>query len=445
MEITASLFGDMLPASLQQPTTQGYSPDYYGQMQQYYSGYMPGQQLNTAPLQDWYGSESNIPYGGTSFAQRAQPSPATQPTYSVNGNDSSGGGDSSNPLESYVTFDLLEQLQNLNNPLAQGLLSLVPFGLGGAIGGYANADAANQLNDIVGLYGGSLGEKANLLSAAAQGLFGMTPDSVQAAGTLAGQFDNMGQLAGYMQAGTDPVLGSIVNSLAERAPNGLTAQQYGTIAQAIGEQINNTLAANPSLSYADAAAVTSFGLGLSAGPTTAEQTKSINNSFAESLATPAPAPSESNSVASQAAETGMTTNSQGQTVSNDASIAAQDAANFGESPSSNTGPSSSKIVCTAMNEAYGFGSFRNRIWLKYAATNLTKAHEVGYHTLFLPLVDLAYKKDVKPLRAVLENIARHRSSDLRAEMRNTKRDNLGRAYRAVLEPLCYFVGKLKGY
>lgn len=112
---------------------------------------------------------------------------------------------------------------------------------------------------------------------------------------------------------------------------------------------------------------------------------------------------------------------------------------------SSSSPSSSKIVCTAMNESYGFGSFRNKIWLKYAADNLTKAHEVGYHTLFLPLVDLAYKKDVKPVRIVLENIARHRSADLRAEMRGTKRDNVGRVYRAILEPICYFVGKLKGY
>jgi len=109
------------------------------------------------------------------------------------------------------------------------------------------------------------------------------------------------------------------------------------------------------------------------------------------------------------------------------------------------GGSGSKIICTAMNHAYGFGSYRNRIWLAYAAKNLTKAHEAGYHAMFLPLVDLAYRKDFKVLRAVLESIARHRSTDLRAEMRGLKRDSLGRAYRFVLEPLCYAVGKLKGY
>lgn len=115
------------------------------------------------------------------------------------------------------------------------------------------------------------------------------------------------------------------------------------------------------------------------------------------------------------------------------------------SSSSDSGGGGGKIVCTAMNHAYGFGSFRNQIWLKYSADKMTKAHEVGYHTLFLPLVDLGYKKDVKVIRKALEHIARHRTADLRAEMRGTKRDSIGRVYRAVLEPLCYIVGKLKGY
>ena len=119
---------------------------------------------------------------------------------------------------------------------------------------------------------------------------------------------------------------------------------------------------------------------------------------------------------------------------------------FGDSGGDSGG---GKIVCTAMNHAYGFGGFRNKIWLAYAAKHLTKAHEVGYHALFLPLVAVGYNQGDKMhnriVRRVLENIARHRSADLRAEMRGTKRDPVGRAYRLILEPLCFAVGKLKGY
>lgn len=104
---------------------------------------------------------------------------------------------------------------------------------------------------------------------------------------------------------------------------------------------------------------------------------------------------------------------------------------------------SSKIVCTAMNESYGFGSYRQAVWLRYSNNNLTKEHEIGYHTLFLPLVELAYQKDYKYVRKTLENIARHRTADLRAEMQNKKRDKLGRFYRVILEPICYLVGAYK--
>jgi hypothetical protein len=106
---------------------------------------------------------------------------------------------------------------------------------------------------------------------------------------------------------------------------------------------------------------------------------------------------------------------------------------------------SGKIVCTAMNASYGFGSYRQAIWLKYSADNLTEYHEKGYHKIFLPLVDRAYNRGENNsmfIRKVLENIARHRTADLRAEMQGKKRDKVGRVYRAVLEPICYVVGRL---
>ena len=75
-----------------------------------------------------------------------------------------------------------------------------------------------------------------------------------------------------------------------------------------------------------------------------------------------------------------------------------------------------KIVCTAMNAEYGFGSFRNAIWLAQSK-DLDPAYEKGYHALFLPLVTYAYKSGEK--------------------------NALQRILRAVLEPICYVVGKVK--
>ena len=105
-----------------------------------------------------------------------------------------------------------------------------------------------------------------------------------------------------------------------------------------------------------------------------------------------------------------------------------------------------KIVCTMMNEEYGFGSYRNAIWLRYGA-NLPEAdvYQRGYHTLFLPLVAYAKKPGTTNqwVKTALEHIARHRTADIYQEMKGRRRDMLGRVYRAVLEPACYIVGKLK--
>jgi len=104
-----------------------------------------------------------------------------------------------------------------------------------------------------------------------------------------------------------------------------------------------------------------------------------------------------------------------------------------------------KIVCTMMNEEYGFGSYRNAIWLRYGA-NLPEAdvYQRGYHTLFLPLVAYAKKPGVTNqwVKSALEHIARHRTADIYQEMKGRRRDMLGRAYRTVLEPLCYITGKI---
>lgn len=111
-----------------------------------------------------------------------------------------------------------------------------------------------------------------------------------------------------------------------------------------------------------------------------------------------------------------------------------------------------KVVCTAMNETYGFGMFRNRVWLAYSAKYLKPEHELGYHAIFLPLVKYGYYSDKKTwstelVKNIVEHLCRHRTIDLRAVMHKNKRlaakrDMLGMIYRFIFEPTCYAVGKM---
>jgi hypothetical protein len=101
-----------------------------------------------------------------------------------------------------------------------------------------------------------------------------------------------------------------------------------------------------------------------------------------------------------------------------------------------------KIVCTMMNESYGFGSFRNKIWMKFHG-NIAPEYQKGYHKLFLPLVNYAKQKGItnKIIKNILEHIAVHSTIDMRQTLRG-KKHTLGRLYRKVILPLCYWVGKV---
>ena len=100
-----------------------------------------------------------------------------------------------------------------------------------------------------------------------------------------------------------------------------------------------------------------------------------------------------------------------------------------------------KIVCTMMNESYGFGSFRNKIWMKFHG-NIAPEYQKGYHKLFLPLVNYAKQKGItnKIIKNILEHIAVHSTIDMRQTLRG-KRHTLGRLYRKIILPLCYWAGK----
>jgi hypothetical protein len=98
---------------------------------------------------------------------------------------------------------------------------------------------------------------------------------------------------------------------------------------------------------------------------------------------------------------------------------------------------SSKIVCTMMNKSYGFGSFRNKIWMKFHK-DLSPEYQKGYHRIFLPLVKIAKKNKI--VRKILEHIAVHSTIDMRQSMRG-KKHLLGRLYRKIILPICYWAGK----
>ena len=105
------------------------------------------------------------------------------------------------------------------------------------------------------------------------------------------------------------------------------------------------------------------------------------------------------------------------------------------------GGNKTKIVCTMMNESYGFGSFRNKIWMKFHG-NIAPEYQKGYHKLFLPLVNYAKQKGItnKIIKNILEHIAVHSTIDMRQTLRG-KTHILGRVYRKVILPLCYWAGR----
>jgi len=114
------------------------------------------------------------------------------------------------------------------------------------------------------------------------------------------------------------------------------------------------------------------------------------------------------------------------------------------SSSGGGGGGGDKIVCTAMNNAYGFGSFRQTVWLQHSK-NMDPAYQKGYHRIFKPLIKFAYKDKAwynMFVRSMLEGIARRRTADIWMQ-KHGKRHLRGAVERAILEPLCYIVGKIK--
>ncbi len=99
------------------------------------------------------------------------------------------------------------------------------------------------------------------------------------------------------------------------------------------------------------------------------------------------------------------------------------------------------IVCTAMYQTTGLEDWSKamKIWYIYQKKYLTIQHQEGYHKLFKPFVKGMHKNKI--IRAIGAHIAKHRTQDLKHIMFGSKSSWLGRVYRKILEPICYFVGK----
>jgi len=108
--------------------------------------------------------------------------------------------------------------------------------------------------------------------------------------------------------------------------------------------------------------------------------------------------------------------------------------------------STGKIVCTALNNMYGFGSFRNKLWVKYndydkaLYPSNSKILELGYHKVFGRLTE---KMPTSPLiTKVLRRIARVRTDRIRREMTGKPLTLESRIYPAIIRPITYAAGWL---
>ena len=105
------------------------------------------------------------------------------------------------------------------------------------------------------------------------------------------------------------------------------------------------------------------------------------------------------------------------------------------------GAEGGKIICTAMNQMYGFGSFRNAIWLRYQKSNMIREeYQLGYHKLIMPLVKKMPTN--KTIKVVLERIAKRRTINLRKEMRGEKLPPYWKPMIYTVRPLFFAIGWL---
>ena len=121
---------------------------------------------------------------------------------------------------------------------------------------------------------------------------------------------------------------------------------------------------------------------------------------------------------------------------------AADAADAADGPGEGgEGADGGKIICTAMNNMYGFGGFRNALWMKYQKNHMSREEfELGYHKLIMPLVKKMPTN--KYIRKFLETAAKQRTVCLRKEMRGQKLPLWYKVSRYTVRPVFFAVGWL---
>jgi len=111
----------------------------------------------------------------------------------------------------------------------------------------------------------------------------------------------------------------------------------------------------------------------------------------------------------------------------------------GNGGNNNSGKS---IVCTAMYQTTGLEDWSKamKIWYIYQKKYLTIQHQEGYHKLFKPFVKGMHKSNI--IKAIGAHVAKHRTQHLKHIMFNSKPSLLGKVYNKILEPICYWIGKI---
>ena len=251
--IVPSLFSSELSNLPQAPQTPAYGPEYFNKVQQYYSGYLPGQTLDTQALSDWYSSSKDIPFGGTYFA----PSPSAGSSTGLLGGDTGGGGggDSMQSAPSEQLDDAgLAQSYNLDPRAIQGiglLGSMLGIPFSSLLGGFKN-----PLADYLSKQSYQSAVDKNTALVAAQ--LGLDPKDPANAAAIAAAVDSLSAAnQGTTAATTGPTgTGGAAASVAEQAAANAAALGFGDAAIGAAAQA----AANAALSGASQAAAAQAGI-----------------------------------------------------------------------------------------------------------------------------------------------------------------------------------------